>query len=419
MKALEFNVNTARFIAAKALGSLMGDRVFYSGPLRTIRLTDIPEPTLPGPEWVKIRTIYCGFCGSDLSLIHLHDSPTASPFTSFPCVIGHEIAGTVEEIGSDTSRFRVGDLVTINPVLACEARGISPPCPSCRAGRGGSCENVAEGDLAPGMFTGITRSVNGGFAPFLVAHESQLFKAPEGLSPEAVVMTEPLSVALQAVFDNMPYPDEHILVIGGGVIGSLVIQALRSLVKNCHISVIEPSPFASGFAVDMGADHVIPWAEVFAQTSRITRAKVYKPLIGMEIAMGGFDRIYDTVGNRQTLNVSLRLLKAMGALSVIGIGGDVKLDLTPLWLKLQTIKGVYSYGLVTFRGEERHVFDVALQLMRDGEIDAGKLVTHRFKLEDYRKMIEVNKNKDKHRAVKTVVSFLEEKSRSVTERRSA
>ncbi len=407
MKALQFSVNTARFVAAKAVAALLGDRVFYSGPLRTIRLTEIPEPDLPAPDWVKVQTIYCGFCGSDLNLIRLHDSPTASPFTSFPCVMGHEIVGKIVEMGADNSEFKTGDLVAINPVLGCDARGISPPCPSCRVGRTGSCENVAEGGLPPGMFTGVNSRVNGGFAPFLVAHKSQVFKVPQGLSSEAAVMTEPLSVALQAVFDNMPLPEEHILVIGGGVIGSLVIQSLRALEKICHISLIEPSAFASSLATEMGAEEVIPLEKVFRQTSCITGAKVYKPLLGMEISMGGFHRIYDTVGNAQTLNLSLRLLKAMGTLSVIGIGGDVKLDLTPLWLKLQTVKGVYSYGIVTFREEERHVFDVALQLMRDGEIEAEKLVTHRFRLEEYRNMIEVNKNKDKYRAVKTVVSFLE------------
>ena len=81
MKALQFHVNVPKFIAAKGLGRLIGKRVYYQGPLKTIRLVDIPEPSLPGPDWVMLQTVYCGFCGSDLNLILLHDSPTASPFT--------------------------------------------------------------------------------------------------------------------------------------------------------------------------------------------------------------------------------------------------------------------------------------------------------------------------------------------------
>jgi len=129
-------------------------------------------------------------------------------------------------------------------------------------------------------------------------------------------------------------------------------------------------------------------------------------MLGSDILMGGFNRIYDTVGNSSTLNMSLRLLAAFGTLSVVGIGKEVKLDLTPLWLKLQTVKGVYGYGLVTHEGEERHVFDIALEFMTSGQIDAETLVTHKFKLDDYMDMLEVNMNKSKHNAVKTLVSFV-------------
>ena len=157
-------------------------------------------------------------------------------------------------------------------------------------------------------------------------------------------MTEPLAVALQTVFDNLPADDEKILVIGGGVIGNLIIQSMRALVPGCRIAVIEPSSLAVEFAGHAGADDIIPAGEVFGRTARITGAKIYKPMLGMKIPMGGFHRIYDTVGSAATLNLSMRLLAAMGTLSVVGIGGDVKLDLTPLWLKLQTVKGVYASG---------------------------------------------------------------------------
>ncbi|MFZ2630205.1 MAG: alcohol dehydrogenase catalytic domain-containing protein [Desulfosalsimonadaceae bacterium] len=404
MKALQFNVNAPRFVAAKTLGAIFGKQAFYRGSFKTIRLADIPEPKLPTPDWVKIKTIYCGFCGSDLNLILLHDSPTASPFTTFPCVTGHEIAGVITEAGAGVEGFKPGDMVTINPGLGCEARGITPVCPSCRAGRA-SCESFAKGTLPPGMFTGINKGVNGGFAPYLAAHKSQLFKVPDGMLPEAAVMTEPVAVALQAVFDNLPEENDNILVIGGGVIGNLIIQSLRALVPGCHVSVIEPSGFAADLAKTAGADEVIPAKEVFAQTARITKATIYKPMIGMEILMGGFNRIFDTVASHATLKLSMRLLAGMGTLSIVGIGGDVKLDLTPLWLKLQTVKGVYGYGRQVFNGKDQHVFDVALDLMSQGKIRVENLVTHRFPIEDYEQMIEVNLNKGKNRAMKTVMAF--------------
>ena len=405
MKALQFNVNVPRFIAAKTLRTFFGARVFFKGPVKTVQLADVPEPALFTPDWVKIKTLYCGFCGSDLNLITLHDSPSASPFTSFPCVIGHEIVGEIVETGANVKGFQNGDLVTINPGLTCEARGITPLCGPCGAGRSSNCENFAEGSLPPGMFIGITSGVNGGFAPYLVAHQSQLFKVPEGVNLESAVMTEPVAVALQTLFDNMPQTDEKVLVIGGGVIGNLVIQSIKTLAPGCRVFVVEPSSFAADLAKKAGADEVIPTKDLFARTSRITGARVYKPMIGMEIPMGGFDRVYDTVGISATLNLSMRLMAAMGTLSVVGIGGDVRLDLTPLWLKLQTIKGVYAYGHVAFNGRRQHVFEIAMELMKNGKIKADALVTHKFGLEDYAQMIEVNLNKQKHRAMKTVMAF--------------
>ena len=406
MKALQFNVDTARFIATKGLKTLLGKRVFFKGPFKTTSLVEIPEPKVPSKEWVKIRTIYCGFCGSDLNLMLLHDSPTASPFTSFPCVAGHEIVGEIIDKGEAVNGFDTGDIVAVNPSLGCETRGIKPNCTSCVSGRSCNCENLAEGALGPGMFTGISSTVNGGFAPFLVAHRSQLFKIPKGLTLEAAAMTEPVAVALQTLFDNLPAPEDKALVIGGGVIGNLIIQSIRTLSPECNISVIEPAAYASNMALKMGASEIIPWKQVFRQSSKITGATAYKPMLGNDILMGGFNRIYDTVGNSSTLNMSLRLLAAFGTLSVVGIGKEVKLDLTPMWLKLQTIKGVYGYGMVTYGGEERHVFDLALDFMKSGRIDAEVLVTHKFKLDDYLEMIEVNMNKSKHQAVKTLVSFV-------------
>jgi threonine dehydrogenase-like Zn-dependent dehydrogenase len=319
-------------------------------------------------------------------------------------VTGHEIVGLITETGAGVTGFKTGDIVTINPGLGCEARGIASLCPSCRAGKA-SCENFAKGNLPPGMFTGITKGVNGGFAPYLTAHQSQLFKVPEGMLPEAAVMTEPVAVALQAVFDNLPEENEKILVIGGGVIGNLIIQSVRALVPGCHISVIEPSGFAADLAVTAGADAVISAKEVFAQTVRITNATLYKPLVGMKILMGGFHRVFDTVAAASTLKLAMRLLAGMGTLSIVGIGGDVKIDLTPLWLKLQTVKGVYGYGRHVFNGKDRHVFDIALDFMNQGIIRVENLVTHRFPLEDYEQMIEVNLNKGKHRAMKAVMVF--------------
>ncbi|HDP26442.1 MAG TPA: alcohol dehydrogenase [Deltaproteobacteria bacterium] len=404
MKAVQFSVSIPQWLALKTLGHL-NRKLFYEGPLATVKLLDIPEPRLPSDEWVRIRTRACGMCGSDVNLIFLKDSPSASPFTSFPCVLGHELTGEIVEAGQKVDGLESGDLVTIAPHLNCAARGIDPVCPACSAGHIGSCENFARGAIAPGMFTGICTDTSAGFAEYLVAHKSQVFRLPEGITPESGAVIEPLAVALQAVLDNRPVAGEHVLIIGGGVIGSLVVQAIRALGIECTITVSEPSMFHAALCRKFGADHVFCDGDILSRAEELTGAHRYKPMIGPDILMGGFGKIFDTVGSRQTLNASLRSLATGGVLSVVGIGHDITLDLTPLWLKLQTIKGVFSYGVTEIDGRRQHIFDLAIDLVHKGTVSLSEMVTHTFDLEQFPEMIETNLAKEKNQAVKTVVTF--------------
>lgn len=404
MKALQFSVNIPQWAALKALG-LVTKKLFYQGPLATVKLSEIPEPALPSQEWVKIKTLLCGFCASDLNLLLLRDSPTASPFTSFPCTMGHEICGEIVETGSDVDALAAGDVVTIAPHLNCEARGIDPVCRACRTGRVGNCENFAEGNIPPGMFNGICQDVGGGFGEYFVAHKSQVFKLPEGISHEEGALIEPLSVAVQAIADNKPEKGDQVLVIGGGVIGTMIVKTIRALDIDCRITVSEPSAFQADLIKKAGADEVITDGDLFSHTVQITGAKRYKPLIGTDILMGGFNRIFDVVGNSKTINTAMRCLAIEGVLSVVGIGHDVKLDLTPMWLKLQTIRGVYSYGFTDAFGERKHIFQVAIDLIKTKKADVEDMATHKFRIDEFERMIETNLYKAKNRAVKTMVSF--------------
>jgi (R,R)-butanediol dehydrogenase/meso-butanediol dehydrogenase/diacetyl reductase len=403
MKALLFEVDVGRFLMIQVLRPL-SLKFCYKGPFSTVKLADIPEPRLPSPEWVRIKTQLCGFCGSDLNLILLKDSPTASPFTSFPCVLGHEVCGRIVETGKAANDFKVGDFVTVAPMLNCTARAIDPACPSCQKGRPANCENVAEGAFAPGMFTGICKDINGGFAEYLVAHSSQVYRVPDNVSPESAALTEPLAVAIQAVLDNPPKDGEKVLVTGGGVLGSMVVKTIRALGIRCDITVSEPSPFQREYAGKSGADRVIG-TRILETAAELTGGRAYKPMLGQKILMGGFDRVYDTVGHTATLNAALRVTTAGGTISIIGIGKEVKLDLTPLWLKLQTVKGCYGSGINETAAGPRHAFQTALDMMSEGRVHVEDMLTHTFPLKDYQRMVEINMDKTAHRAIKTAVRF--------------
>jgi threonine dehydrogenase-like Zn-dependent dehydrogenase len=204
--------------------------------------------------------------------------------------------------------------------------------------------------------------------------------------------------------DNFPDNREKVLVIGGGVLGSLLVKTIRALDIGCDITVAEPSPFHAEYAGKCGADRVIG-VGLMDESAEITGGRSYKPLLGQKILMGGFDRVYDTVGHTPTLNKALRITATGGTISVIGIGKEVKLDLTPLWLKLQTVKGCYAYGYNETPAGPKQAFQMALEMMEQGRIQLKEMLTHKFPLEDYRKMIEANVNKTEERAIKTAVSF--------------
>ncbi len=405
MQALQFSVSIPQWIALKAMG-VVSRKPFYQGPLATIKLVDRPEPELPTQEWVKVETLMCGFCASDMSLIFLKESPTASPFTSFPSVIGHEICGRIAAVGSKVTDVKPGDIVTVAPALNCAAREINPACPACQKGMIASCENYAGGNLAPGMIIGLCSGTSGGFAPRFVAHKSQVFKLPEACSPRQGVLIEPLTVGLQAVYGNMPQSGEKVMIVGGGVIGTMVLKAIRGLDIDCSVTVADPSAFAANLAGQAGADHVVTSGKFLEETVQLTGASRYKPMMGPDILMGGFARIYDTVGSPATLNMAMRCLAAGGTLSQVGIWHDVKLDLTPLWLKQQTLKGVYGCGYAEYKGKRRHMFEIALDMVDQAKITLDGMVTHVFSLDSFDKMIEANLAKEKHRAIKTAVSFI-------------
>ncbi len=166
---------------------LLGEALARNDPLLLVSFReDYPEPKILGPEWVKVRSLLSGICGSDIRLITLSESMYLSPLVSFPAVLGHEVVGVVEEVGEGVRGVAEGDRVVLDNVLSCRVRGLDP-CPSCREGRYSLCYNFDRGILSPGMFTGVCKDTGGGWGEYFVAHEFQLFKVPSEVRDEDAV----------------------------------------------------------------------------------------------------------------------------------------------------------------------------------------------------------------------------------------
>ncbi len=418
MKAVEFNVTIPGFILARSLGRVSDSFVY--GRASRLRLTDRPRPELPGDDWVRVEVLLCGICGSDLGNVSYKSSPAMEPFGSFPAVLGHEILGRVTEAGPGVAHVAVGDRVVIDPMLHCEVRGWRKEawCPSCGAGRHSTCELAADegapaGDrdptrppLAPGLTMGYHRDLAGGWSEELVAHKRQVFAVPEGVPDRVAVLAEPLSIGVHGVLQSGALRSAGpILVIGSGAIAFGTIWALRTLGFAGRLVAQAKRPHEAALASALGADETIAPGDEARQAMIDTGAQAYMPVVGPEVyAGGGFDVIFDCVGNPSSLAQSLGFAAPRGRIVVLGCAGQIrKLDLTFLWAKELRLQGYVGYGVEDWEGRRTHTFDVALARMRDDPRALGDLVTHVFPLEQYRDAMRAAFNHRRSGAVKVAL----------------
>lgn len=406
MKSVQLVESIPRYLVTKAIGAIY--RPAFWGPLAMLRYREVPEPALPGPQWVKVRTRYGGICGSDLNTILLRDSPVLSAFVSFPFVPGHENVGVIVEVGPEVEGFAVGDRVVVEPLLPCVTRGIAEPCAFCRRQEYSLCQNFARGDLAPGFGIGTCRDTGGSWGPYFVAHQSQLLVVPDSVSDENALMAEPFAVALQAVLGNLPAEDETVLVLGAGVIGLCTVAALRAVGSGAQVIVIAKYPFQGEMARRLGADMVIDQRAVdyYQALAEATGGALYRPVLGKRVLIGGADRVYECVGSNSSIDDSLRLAGNSGTVVLVGLAAIPKrVDWTPIWMKELTVRGHFWCSTQMFRGQRVRTMQLTLDWMAEGRLDLAPFVTHRFRPEEYRRALAVTTSKGKYRVLKSAFIF--------------
>jgi threonine dehydrogenase-like Zn-dependent dehydrogenase len=346
-------------------------------------LDSFTSPDLPAADWVRLRPILSGICGTDTTLLTGKASAVMSPFASFPAVLGHEIVARVTEAGADVDGVSLGDRVVVDPLLGCVTRGLEP-CRWCLAGEVGLCEHTADGRFAPAPMLGYCRDLPGGWSDDLVAHASQLHRVPTELADEPAVLVEPFSVALHAVLADVPEAEAHVLVIGAGVLGLSATAALRMVAPAVHVTVIARHAMQGEMATRLGAGAV--HADALAAAVAELGAERHRPLVGKDVLVGGFDQVFDCVGSRASLDAALRTTRPRGRMVVLGGPGEIdRLDWTLAWTRELRIEGSYVYGREPSLPGEPHTFDAALRLMLEHpELPLGELVTHRFALAEWR-----------------------------------
>ena len=390
MRTIYFDKDIPKILAVKALKPLSSDVVFT--PISPTRLEDVPEPQLPGPRWVRLCNKVCGICASDLAFLYADTDPKIGA-AALPGVerfyLGHEAVSEVTEVGPDVTRFTVGDRVLMHTHFYganCLTQEIEPPCRSCAAGNYLLCENASL-NLAP-------RGIGGGWGDGYTAHEVQIYPVPDDFSDDEAMMVEPLSVGVHSVLRRMPEPGEHVLVLGCGIVGLNIIQALRALAPGCRITAIARYDHQAQTAKRLGADEILRGEPSYEDIARVTGGKAYEGMLGSRMLLGGFDIVYDSVGSSQTLQNSLRWARARGAVVLSGSKlAILQLDLMPVWYQEVDLFGVYAYGREHWRGRVVDTFQLTMELLREGKLTIEGLITHRLPLQQWREAINTARDK--------------------------
>lgn len=374
-----------------------------------VALQDIPEPGLLRDDWAITRPRLTGICGSDSKQILLDfgegDTDNAmAAFCSFPQVMGHEVVAEVVALGPTAGGLDVGQRVVLNPWLSCGPRGIDPPCPACQAGDYSLCWSFCDGDIKPGIHTGVSADVTGGYAELMPAHDSMLFAVPESVPDELAVFADPFSVSLHAITRHPPPASSRVLVYGAGSLGLCAVAILRALYPDVAVAVVARFDAQAQLARQFGAELVLahePRLAVIEELVEWGGGRLRQPLRGLPMAHpGAVDVVYDTVGKPDTFEVGVRVLRARGTLVKAGVHAPGRWEWSPLYFKEISWVGSNAFGVEEVHGVRKHAIAHYLDMAVDGRIDLRPMLTHTFRLDQWREAFLAIAHQDESGAVK-------------------
>lgn len=312
---------------------------------KKLELTEMAEPKI-GPDEILIRVRACGICGSD---VHGYDGSTGRRVP--PLVMGHEAAGVVEAVGSAVSEFREGERVTFDSTVYCGQ------CYFCQRGD----VNLCDRRQVLGVSTGEYRR-HGAFADYVAVPARICYKLPDNLPFEQAAMIEAVSVAVHAVNLTPVSLGDSAVVVGAGMIGLLVVQALKK--AGCgQVIAVDLEDHKLGLAAEFGADVGL----------NPSQCDVPKEITARTDGRGA-DLALEVVGATATVQTAIASVRKGGTVTLVG-------NLAPkVELPLQSVvtRQIRLQGSCASAGE----YPACIDLLARGDIRVEPIISAKAPLEE-------------------------------------
>lgn len=323
----------------------MLNKAVYMTDVKKIFTKNVPMPE-PAPNDVVVKIEYCGICGSD---VHYYEKGRIGDYiVKGDFILGHEVAGTVTEVGSNVDHLKAGDRVALEPGITCGH------CEMCKEGKYNLCKDVI-------FFA--TPPVQGALQNY-VKHPADLcFKLPDNVSTMEGALVEPLSVGLHACKQGNVGLGDSVVILGSGCMGLVTLLSAKAAGAS-NVIVVDLIDKRLEYAKKLGANHVIN-----ARTDKVEEV-VYE-ILGER----GADVVIETAGSSKTIYQTPFLAKRGGTIVLVGLAVDSTLEynFAQVMNKELTITSVFRY---------RNLYPTAIRAIADGSIDVKQIVTHEFKFDE-------------------------------------
>lgn len=300
-----------------------------------LAIADVADP-VAGSGDVVVSVSGCGVCGSDLHV--------TSMLAAEGSILGHEIAGVIEDIGAGVDGWRIGASVAVRPIAGCGR------CDQCERGRPDHCPSF--------KLLGYDRA--GGFAPFVSVDARELFALSAGIDPVQQPLVEPLAVARRAARRAGLRSSDRVAILGGGPIGLAVAAWARTLGVE-RLLVSEPSPLRRDLAAALGAIPADPTSAALGETVRA--------------ALGAAPTVvFECSGRAGLIQQAMELADVDARVVVVGICPSVDefFPWTGISKELDVRFAIY-YG--------REDFDETIAALDSHRLDAAAMVTEEINLD--------------------------------------